>query len=203
MATIYEDLSGQVNGITDTFITASDISEGVVIDYNGQVVNKLDITILTPTSFKLAFIPKAGSLQDTLAAFISPDQFNITDQVDGVRTDFIPSISDTGQGDFIAILNGQILAQDTRQLENGFRLLPAPIIGDELEYIRVQILTIVCVTVNAMASRIDAMGKVGQLNNVFGILEPRMAFGKVTELKTINGKCSKQIDIKGFIHDRV
>lgn len=139
MATVHEQLTSQIDGITDTFTTINDISEGVIVDYNGQVVNKNDITILGANSFRLSFVPNTVPVPtDTLSIFITPDRFDISGQVDGITNIFSSSPSDTSEGSFVAILNGQVFSDDTQTINSTtFSLSSIPQIGDKLSYIRI------------------------------------------------------------------
>jgi len=183
MATIHENLTSQIDGITDTFTTVNDISGGVVVDYNGQVVNDLDITILTSTTFQLSFVPQLlPSPSDTLGAWINPDKFDITSQVDGIKTIFTADPSDLGQGDFLAILNGQILADETTTISfNKFKLLNAPQIGDTLEYFRV-----IDITQIGCSDIVNGIVNVVQLIGVINEPESQI-LGSVNEPDTVLG----------------
>ena len=175
MATLHEDLTSQIDGVTDTFVTLNDISQGVVVGRNGQLVSPVDVTILTSTSFQPSFVPKlVPNSTDTLGAFITPDRFDISSQVDGVKTVFDKDPTDLGQGDFLAILNGQILADETRTINNNtFQLPIAPQAGDTLEYFRViDITQISCSDIVLGIVNIDQT--IGIVNNpeiVLGIIK--------------------------------
>jgi len=175
MSTIHENLTSQVDGVSDTFTTVNDISDGVVIDHNGQVVSPTDVTILTSTSFQLSFVPQIlPNTTDTLGAFITPNRFDITSQVDGISTVFFAAPADLGEGDFLAILNGQILADETRTLsQTSFRLFVPPQVGDTLEYFRVQDITqIACSDViDGIVKVVEIVGVVSEPENVLGIIQ--------------------------------
>ena len=159
MATAYEDLTSQVDGITDTFTTLNDISGGLLVDYNGLTVNVNDITVLGSNSFQISFVPK---INNTLAVFTSPEKFNITSQVDGSTKIFTEDPSDTGTIQFIAILNGQILAQETQTIdENTFKLPFAPQLGDQLEYIRAVLSTVgTSIIAKGTGTKFSVLGKI-------------------------------------------
>lgn len=175
MSTIHENLTSQIDGISDTFNTLNDISAGVVVDHNGQVVSPNDVTILTSTSFQLSFVPQISpNGSDTLGAFITPDTFDITSQVDGTTTVFFADPSDLGQGEFLAILNGQILADVTKTLStSSFRLFTAPQVGDTLEYFRVQDITQIACSdvVDGIVSVVELVGVVSDPEKVLGIIQ--------------------------------
>lgn len=136
MATIPEDLTSQIDGIATSFTTTNDISNGVLVNSNGIEINVGNITIDNANQFTVTgFTLIVG---DTLSIFINPVIFNITSQVNGISKVFEKDATDTLQGDFVAIVNGLVLLQETETIDNDFfGLTFAPSIGDELEYFRV------------------------------------------------------------------
>ena len=64
MATRFENILSQVNGVTDTFTTATPYSSGtLVLGYNGQLYSP-GVNIqseVSPNSFRLTFVPAANT----------------------------------------------------------------------------------------------------------------------------------------------
>jgi hypothetical protein len=140
MPQIHEDLSAQINDVKTIFTTTNDITDGLIAFYNGLAVNNNDVTILTSNSFQLTFAPQLTrpTGQDRLSIQVNPVVYDITGQVDGVRTVFQKDPADLDQGDFIAIKNGVVLTNDTIQIDqDSFYLEVPPQIGDALEYFRI------------------------------------------------------------------
>ncbi len=202
MATIHESLTAQVDGITDTFTSLNDISGGIIVDHNGQVVNENDITILTANSFQLSFVPQTTPLpKDTVAIFVTPDRFDITSQVNGITNLFTNAPSDTSQGGFVAILNGQILVEDTTTIDDSnFKIVTIPQIGDKLSYIRT-VETIVCdpdIILPISATVEDVLtpnAKVLKEINVFGIIEDDSVMANVDSVDAVSGSVSDILQV--------
>lgn len=140
MQTIYESLTDQVDGLTDTFTTFNQIGsiDQFFVVYNGQVVNEGDVAILSSTSFQLSFVPQVSpAIKDTLSVVLT-DIYCISYQIDGITNTFTKAVSDTGNEQFIAILNGQFLFDQTKTLNSStFQLIGiVPQIGDTLCYVR-------------------------------------------------------------------
>lgn len=203
MATIHEDLTDQVDGVTDTFTTINDIAGGIIVDHNGQVIFKEDTTILNNNNFQIVFVPQVG---DTISVFVTPDRFDVTDQVDGVTKEFNKSDLDiNGTGDFIPILNGQIKETSlTIEIPSSgdivFILDEAPQIGDTLEYIRVQ-------TIRTAGDSLPATGIIdifklnGIIDNqsILGIIKENITSGEVSQSYTVSGVVEQEIQLKGEI----
>ena len=185
MATIFEDLTTQVNGITDTFNSINPVDQGVFSVYNGNGIDKNELTVLTSNSFKLSFVPFVG---DTLAIFLTPDVFNITVQVNGITDTFVSDVSDLGEGSFLGILNGQVLVQDTVSLsQTSFKLNIIPQIGDTLEYFRIQKSSnFFNVKVDGFVTQNTINGIIKD-NNITGEAKQKIVFGESRSVNSLNG----------------
>lgn len=186
MATIPEDITSQIDGITSLFTTLNDISNGILANSNGITINSGDLTVTGSNSFTLAFTPEVG---DTLQIFINPVLFNITSQVDGITRVFEKGALDTLQGDFVAILNGIVVLQETETIDSDFfRLSFIPEIGDELEYFRVIDKQTVITTIPLDGSiKITKLSGTIQSNNLNGSLRTIKIQGAMTQ-NELNGK---------------
>jgi len=185
MATIPEDLTSQVDGIATSFTTVNDISNGVLVTSNGLEMNVGNITIDNANQFTVTgFTLVVG---DTLTVFINPVIFNITSQVDGIKTLFQKDVSDTLQGEFIAIVNGLVLLQETTTVDDdSFNLPFAPQIGDELEYFRVIEKTIISLPLDGEIKAIKIAGSIGT-NKLNGSIKTVRLSGAMTQ-NALDGK---------------
>lgn len=185
MATIFEPLSSQIDGVKDTFETVNPIDQGLFPIYNGAGVAQASITVLDANNFKLSFVPLVG---DTLGVFLTPDIFDVTSQIDGVTNTFNSAPSDLGEGDFLAVYNGQVLVSDTFSIgQTQFKLSIIPQIGDVLEYFRVQFLEFpFSVSVNGFIKQNEIKGVIRQ-NKIRGTIEKQSIVGTVDQGDEIQG----------------
>lgn len=200
MAVIAENLTSQVDGVVDTFTTTNDIATNKFFpSLNGQVVNTLDVTVLTTTSFQLDFVPHAD---DTLEAYIGAEIYDISGQVDGVTNTFTKHASDTGFGDFVAIINGQVQDQDTTTVNSTtFRTGMVPVSGDKLEYFRVQNIKTVGTpeTVEGVVKQDKIIGVLDKQNEVNGIIDDNAVEGILNKENSIQGTVIELSNIEGEV----
>ncbi len=132
MSTVVENLTGQIDGVEQTFTTVNSILDGVYITLNGIAQSGEDYAVDDANNFTMQISPDIG---DELLVFITPTMYDISGQIQPGRRIFDKVDADTSNADFLAILNG-VLYNTTKISDTQFDLGFVPEATDELLYMR-------------------------------------------------------------------